>query len=318
MFKRGLYRFKYNYAKYLNLRKPVDVSIELTSQCNMSCNYCYHAADDKDLPFQKGFMDLTLAKQIIVDAAFTGVNSLKFNWRGESTLHPNYTEITEFAKSLASGSTFIDRLANSNFKIPKRRRDDKFKGLATLTKVKISYDSFDKGVFEKQRAGGNHDLTTENIDLFYNHPDRIKSETQIVIQAVRTNLNKDEDIEHNIKKRWPDAIISIRDVVAGRVDKDVTEYINKGRDFSNREPCTQAFARLIIHHDGRVNACCPATSNDLILGDFKTQTIKEIFNGKPAKSLRQRLKNKTMFHLNPCKTCSSFESYKGHKKVWES
>jgi hypothetical protein len=31
------YRFKYRYGKHLPLIKPVDVSLELSSFCNMSC-----------------------------------------------------------------------------------------------------------------------------------------------------------------------------------------------------------------------------------------------------------------------------------------
>ena len=34
------YRLKYHYGKLLRLRTPVDVSLELSSQCNMACGYC--------------------------------------------------------------------------------------------------------------------------------------------------------------------------------------------------------------------------------------------------------------------------------------
>lgn len=312
-----LYRFKYRYAKHLNLDAPVDISLELSSKCNLACGYCYHS-DPKNLPFDRGLMDKKTAYAIIYEAAYLGVNSLKFNYRGESTLHPDYTRITKLAKVLAKGSTFIDRLANSNFQIAPAIRDDRFEGLANLTKVKISYDSFIPEVFENQRNKGKHSLITENIDLFYNHPARIKSETRMVIQAVRTTRNKDEDIEGQAKKRWPEATISIRDMVAGRVEKDVSKLEHRTRDFSNRQSCLQAHNRMIIHHDGKVGPCCPAIKNDLLIGQFPEQSLYDIFNGLAAKKLRTELKNKTAFHLNPCKTCSSFESFKGFKPSWDS
>lgn len=314
----NLYRAKYLYGKHLPLKKPVDISLELAGVCDMACRYCYWS-DPKNIPWAKSFMEKELAFDIIKQAAEAGVHSLKFNWRGEGTLNPHYSAITAYAKSLANGSTFIDRLANSNFKMRKSIRDDRFNGLANLTKVKISYDSFIKEVFEKQRAGGDHDLTTQNIDLFYNHPARIKSETQMVIQAVRTTLNKDEDILGKTKKRWPEAEISIRDMVAGRVDKDVSEYENKARDFSNRTPCNQAFVRLIIANDGKVMPCCPAIKEDIQIGDMHSQSVTEIFNGRRAKNLRKMLKNGKAFEkLESCKNCSSFESFKGSKVPWES
>lgn len=314
-----IYRGKYNFGQYLNLKAPVDISLELSSACNLACGYCYHA-DKKNLPFKIGFMDKDIAKGIIHEAASLGVNSLKFNWKGESTLNPHYTEITKYAKDLARGGTFIDRLANTNFQILPKIREDRFVGLASLTKVKISYDSFIADVFEAQRYKGKHALITENIDLFYNHPERIKSETQMVIQAVRTLKNKDEDIYHETKKRWPDAEISIRDMVAGRVETDVSEFENKERDFSERKPCKQAFVRLIFNHEGIALPCCPDIKEKLVLGTYPKTSVKQIFNSGQAKRLRERLKSGVAFKLKggTCKGCSSFETFKNHKGNWDS
>ncbi len=312
-----IYRFKYLYGKHLPLKIPVDIMLELASSCNMACTYCYHS-DPKHLPFTRGLMSTKLAMSIIKEAAHIGVHSLKFNYRGEGTLHPQYRIITDYAKALAGGSVFIDRLCNSNFKIPPSRREDVFHGLANLTKVKVSYDSFRKEVFEKQRAGGIHALTTENIDLFYNHPARIKSETQLVIQAVRTKLNADEDIVQQSKRRWPEAEISVREMVEGRVNKDLGELANQKRDTSGRQPCNQAFVRIIVHHDGRCGPCCPAISNDLLIGNVSRQSLRAVFNSEIAKQLRKDLHTGKAFEKNPCLTCSSFESYKNYKAKWNS
>lgn len=307
-----LYRLKYRFAKHLPLRSPVDVSLELASHCNQACGYCYHA-DPKNMGFVKGYMSYELAEKIIRDAAQHGVHSLKFNYRGESSMNPHFFKITSLAKSLAHGSTFIDRLSNSNFKFD-TNREDIFHGFCNQTKVKISFDSFIDKVMHKQRAGSNHALALANIDRFYNHPIRKHTETQIVIQAVRTVLNKDEDIAGEVARRWPEATVSIRDMVAGRVEnKKVGELENKKRDFTGRQSCIQAHARLIVHWDGRVGPCCPSTKNNLIVGDMTKQTIYEVFNSKNSKDLRADLKSGKAFDLDPCKTCSSFESFKGYK-----
>lgn len=309
------YRLNYVAAPRLNHKKPIDVSLELSSVCDMKCAYCYH--NSPNVPFEKGFMDEQLAYKILFQSAELGVNSVKFNYRGEATLNPKFKEIAGLAKRLARGSTFIDRLTNSNFKFAPRRREEIFDGLACMSKVKVSYDSFEKDVFETQRSGGNHDLTTENIDLFYNFQDRIKSETQLVIQAVRTNLNKGEDIVGNAKRRWPDAEVSVRDMVTGRIDKDLSVFQNRERS-KERQSCIQAHARMIVHHDGRVSPCCPAIKNNLLIGDLNKQTVSEVFNSIEAKRLRQSLKDKTAFFKDPCKTCPSFESFKGYKAPWNS
>jgi len=308
----SIYRIKYIYGRWLKLDKPVDVSLELSSLCNMSCVYCYHG-DKANTPFKQKFMSWQTAKKIIHESAEIGVNSLKMNWRGESTLSPHFREVCGLAKSLAHSGTFIERLSNSNFKFPNERKDI-FEGLSDQTKVKISYDSFKKDVFENQRAGGDHDLTTKNIDTFYHWPGR---QTEIVIQAVRTQANKDEDFESEIKKRWPSASLSVRDVVTGRSEKDYDDLLVKDK-VVKRIPCRQAFVRLIFAYDGSCSPCCPNIGMDINLGNVNIQHVGSIYNGFAAWKLREDLKTGKAFEKNPCLNCSSHESYKGYKPNWSS
>jgi radical SAM protein with 4Fe4S-binding SPASM domain len=309
-----IYRFKYRHGQRLSLKSPVDVSLELSSSCNQFCVYCYHA-DIENLPFTKGIMKYEVGEKIIKEAAALHVNSLKFNWKGESTINPHFSKLTKLAKDLAHGSIFIDRLTNSNFKF-RTDREEIFEGLCNQTKVKVSYDSFRKEVFETQRAGGDHAITSRNIDKFYNYP--LRKNTQLVIQAVRTRLNKDEDLEAEVKRRWPDAEISIRDMVGGRVEKDLGSLEHRSRDHSERQSCIQAHVRIIFNWEGKAFPCCPDIGEKLCLGDIRTQSLAEIFNGERARFLRRQLKSKEAFKTNPCLGCSSFETYKGFKPVWNS
>jgi radical SAM protein with 4Fe4S-binding SPASM domain len=306
------YRFNYVNAPRLNLKKPVDVSLELASECNQRCSYCYHA--DK-VPFTKGIMALDTAKLIIAQAADLETPSIKFNWKGESTLNPHFAHITAFAKAHADSKTFIDRLTNSNFKFG-IERDDIFSGLANQTKVKVSFDSFIPGVMEKQRAGSNPRIAETNITTFYNWPGRT---TEIVIQAVRTQLNKDEDLKHEIQKRWPGVSVSIRDMVAGRVENDFVKKSEvKERDTSDRQSCIQAHARLIFNWDGVAFPCCVDIAETMPLGDIKTTDLAVIWRSEQARQLRKALLDKSAFACGACQKCSSFESYKGFKPSWKS
>lgn len=309
-----LYRLKYRYARELKLNVPVDVSLELAAACQLACNYCYWNKP-KEIPFKPGFMTYDTAMLIIADAATIGVNSLKLNFRGESTLNPRFKDITKFAKDHAKGSTFIDRITNSNFMFASNR-DDIFEGLCNQTKVKVSFDSFIPEVLEKQRIKSDHTKIMKNIDIFYNHQKR--NNTELVIQAVRTQLNKDEDFEHQSKMRWPEAKVSIRDMVGGRVDKDLSGLENKKRDDSERESCLQFHNRLIFDWEGNAQGCCPDVASKLQLGNIHDKSIYQIFNSEKAKGIRKALLNKKAFENDPCKTCSSHESYKNYKAPWGS
>ena len=293
--------------------KPIDVTLELASHCNMACQYCYHS-DQPGLPFAKGFMALDTARTIIEQAANAGAFSMKFNWRGEPTTNPHFAEIVKYSAMFARGDVLMERFTNSNFKF-RTDRLDIFDGLASMTKVKVSYDSFRKDVFEAQRTGGDHALTTANIDRFYYWPGR---KTEIVIQAVITKRNADEDILGQVKQRWPKATLSVRNMVEGRVNKDLSGDTVERRDASERQSCIQAHARLIFGWNGLASPCCPAIDESLVLGDIKTESVTEIWNGFKARRLRESLIDKSAFEKDPCKNCSSFETFAGFKPNWES
>lgn len=307
------YRYNYVKAPSLNHKKPIDVSLELASLCNQKCGYCYHAAET---PFKKGMMELKTAQLIIAQAADLKVPSIKLNWKGESTLNPHFKEITQFAKDHATNTTFIERLTNSNFKF-NNSKEEIFEGLCNQTKVKVSFDSFIPGVMEQQRAGSIPALSIKNIDKFYNYKSR--KDTEIVIQSVITNLNKDEDIYAEVKKRWPSATVSVRDMVSGRIENEkVKELENRKRDFDNRQSCIQAHARLIFNWDGVAFPCCVDINESMPLGDVKTTDLHKIFNSDPAISLRKALLDKSAFNCGACQGCSSYESFAGYKAPWSS
>lgn len=309
-----LYRFKYINSPKLDLKVPVDLSLELSSFCTLHCSYCYHG-DPSTLPFQKKLMSFELAKSLIEQGAEIGVNSIKYNGRGEGTMHPRFKDITSLAKRYATGRTYIDRLTNSNFFF-RSNHDDIFEGLCNQTKVKVSFDSFIPEVFEKQRTGAKFEVVLDNVNRFYNYP--LRNETQLVIQAVRTNLNKDEDIVGEVKKRWPQAEVSVRNMVADRVNADLEPLEYAKRDYSERQSCVQAHARAIVHSDGKIAPCCPAFKGDLIIGDANKDSLYTIFNSMIAKQLRLDLLSKKAFESEPCKNCSSYETFKGYKPPKDS
>lgn len=307
-----LYRLRYRYGKYLKLDAPVDVSMELSSYCTNKCGYCYHA-EGRDLPFKRGNMDRLLAYKILVECAEMGVNSLKFNYRGESTINPIFEDVTAYAKRLSRGLTFIDRVTNSNFNFS-NDREDIFRGLCNQTKVKVSFDSFRRDIFEKQRRGSYFIPTISNMLKFYHYP---KRDNEFVIQAVRTPLNADEDLEYEIKKRFPSATASIRDVVSGRTKKDDYDVVKQLP--KKRQSCLQAHVRLMVNHDGMVQVCCPDISSDHIIGNANKQNLHDIWHSNAAWKIRESLKDGSAFKdLDACRRCSSFESYEGYKHPWKS
>jgi radical SAM protein with 4Fe4S-binding SPASM domain len=74
----------------------------------------------------------------------------------------------------------------------------------------------------------------------------------------------------------------------------------------------------VFDWQGNAQMCCIDIKSELQLGNIHDKSIYEIFNSQKAKEVRKSLLNKQGFNLEPCKSCSSFESYKNYKAPWGS
>ena len=292
------YRFKWNYGKHLYLKKPVCVDLELSSACNLKCNFCYHA--DKP-PFEKGFMDYELATCILAQVAHLEIPSIKLSGRGESVLNKDFHAISYLAKYYS----FQDIIINTNLNFNPLRRDI-LAGLLRCTTIKVSLDTLNESTYNKIRIGGNFRNVIGNLNILHGR----LTDQRLVLQFVRTEENKDENFKR-VKTLWPKAEVVIKDMVGGR-NQDSVAPTNK------RKCCMQPFVRLIARFNGDVVLCCPDFKDEYVIGNIKDMTIKEMFNSKKARLLRKSLKSGKAFSHEPCKSCSSYESYEGWKGSWKS
>lgn len=68
-------------------------------------------------------------------------------------------------------------------------------------------------------------------------------------------------------------------------------------------PCTMPTMELYVFYDGRVFPCChPHAHRKMQVGDLRTQTFAEVWNGVLYRSLRRGLKSGDVPHI--CRTCS--------------
>lgn len=91
---------------------PVNVEIDLSNRCSLGCQWCHFAythtrgplAHDGDKPEGRvaggDLMDFWLARQIIGQLKFAGVQSVTWTGGGEPTLHPQFDEIVQAANNV--------------------------------------------------------------------------------------------------------------------------------------------------------------------------------------------------------------------------
>lgn len=112
------------------LQPPREAHIELTTECNLNCLFCYR----RNWYLKSGFMDTNTFKKILVDLKEVGVRSLWFDGFGEPTFHPEFEEFSrtasrDFEVNLVTNGTLLE---------------SKVKGIAGIfSNIFISIESLD-------------------------------------------------------------------------------------------------------------------------------------------------------------------------------
>ena len=315
------YRIKWDEAYQKDPPIPLNVDIELAALCNAKCSFCLYGDRDwfagmgekdwDDKP-KRRFMPKEMALQIIGDCAVLGVPALKINFRGESVLHPDYSEILRVARRYGPHGgmgwdwyqAFHEILVNTNGNAP----DSAIEGLMAATKVMVSLDSMDPEIYPKVRVGLSLEKAQATIDELVRrgHPD-------LWVRRVICQDNKHEDFVGAVKKRWPSGV-----KVSEHYAFDRNHYQNEsihGEDFKKwpRTYCGYPSQRVVIDASGRYVPCCIAWEGEFDKSQEKPMrypetSIKQYWQSEWRKNLANELRA-GVFKNDKCKNCTSFMSY---------
>lgn len=294
---------------------PLNIDLEIASLCNLRCPFCFvpdpkfeefiaqKADDGKPL---RRVMPTSLAIAVIDQAAELGVPAIKLNWRGESTIAPNYTEIAEYAlekrRTIWPQAPFFEILANTNANCP----DKSIRGLMATTKVMISLDSMVPETYAQMRVGGKLERAKEVIwELVRRgHPN-------IWVRRVLTKLNAKEDFFGQVKKEWGEKVHVSQHYCFDRNANQANEISGCDHDQAMpRRYCRYPSQRLLITSAGYAYPCCLDLHETMRVGDFNKDTLAEIWTGEPLKKLRASLRANDVSKMTPtCQTCESWMAY---------
>lgn len=303
-YKFWVYRFKWNYYPSLRLLNsaPLHVDIEVTDACNLKCIMCIHGTEEI---VDTGFIDKELAFRAIEQCAEIGVYSIKFNFRGEPLLHPDIVTLVRYAK--AKGILEVQFNTNG---LPLTKQ--KIKGLlgAGLDRIIFSVDGATKETYEKIRVGGNYDKLVSNIDMLL----KMKKELKFTRPYVRVQMVKyydsDEEVEQ-FKKLWTKKNVNNIAIIKKQDRDSKNGYpLKDGEKPIGRTFCEQPWQRLNINRDGKILMCCGDWDRKTIVGDFKKQTIKEVWKSEKLKVLRAKLAKGQLDEVPACRTCFRPTTYR--------
>ena len=280
---------------------------------------------DWDGKSKKRLMPKALALRIIDECAAIGAPALKFNFRGESVIHPDYGEIVGYARgkihdpegwarrgcaaSLRAGEyKFHDLLANTNGNIPPALWESSIRGLMACTKVMVSLDSMDPAIYPKVRVGLSLESAQKTISELVKrgHPG-------LWVRRVVCKDNKDEDFARAVYARWPSGVRVSEHYAFDRNHYQQQELGVEDHSKWERQFCGYPSQRVVIEASGSYSPCCISWEGEFyktgLPGRYPEMGIMEYWNSAWRKQLVSELRQ-NIFTNDKCKNCTTFMAFR--------
>ena len=282
------------------------IDLEVTNHCNLGCYMC--PVGTRVMRRPRGYMSMELIEKLceeLRDSSIAGVQLIRW---GEPTMHPQFLEILRKLKETGKLVHF-----NTNGTLMDR---DMIQGVIDLKvdSVKFSFQGVDKASYEEMRYGSSWDKLMENIRL---------------MNALRGDLEKPYiQISTTTTSETQEQIDGFKALVSGLCDycnvgktelchldvermnisderKEMFAQLKKRETLlKQRLPaCPEVYDKLSVNWDGTVSACCADYDKLLLVGDLRSETLREIFEGVPIQRIRDVLSKENYDALPVCRNC---------------
>jgi radical SAM protein with 4Fe4S-binding SPASM domain len=263
---------------------PRRLEIELASGCNLRCVYCPR----RYLKGLNGFMDIGLFKKIIDQASAYPETVIVLHRRGESFLHPKFTEILDYAAGkfkeiqLATNATLLDK--------------DKFECIVNALDF-ISFSLDTPVSYNKTRVPAKYeDVERKILDFLTFNKGRVKTQASMV-KTQQIPVSETE----SFKKIWSPRVDRVRIYEEHSLEGVFGAIRNPRKD---RKPCVMPFYEFLIYEDGKVGRCNHDWSGEP-MGDLNKNTITEVWMNEKFEVLRSE---QSVLKINDpvCAKCDSW------------
>tara|TARA_R110000824_G_scaffold18676_1_gene73559 strand:- start:3209 stop:4171 length:963 start_codon:yes stop_codon:yes gene_type:complete len=273
-------KFRNNFAlteQFVELDHPLQLDIELNGGCNMKCPFCIHGYGEK-IPNKK--MAIADYHRIIEEAVDIGVKSLKLNYINEPMLRKDLEKCIRYARD--KGIINVYMVTNGTCLNAKRRESILESG---LTKLFVSLDAVTEETYDKQRLSGNFHRVVENIEKFL----ELRNDRGLQFPLVRVSFLKNAINIHEadaFQTYWEEKVDIIAFQTMNEVPDQKTGLLLK-QEKKVTNGCSFPFKQLVIDHQGTILPCCKLAGKELPLGNIADTTLKEAWDGKRMRHLRQ-------------------------------
>lgn len=270
--------------------------IDTVNYCNLRCSMCGR----RKMTRPGGIMNMELYKKIIDEIAATDKNvSIWPVFFGEPFMLGN--KLKPYLTYPKEKGLEVKLNTNGNLMWEDRAKMIIESGIDSIY---IGIDATTSEVYEQIRVGGNFARVVKNVEYLLKLKEKLGAKKpKVICQFVV--MEKNEHQTKDFIEYWTSrgATVKIRPKVswAGAVKPEKV----KNRE---RHPCYWGMQTFNILYDGRVVLCSVDYDGKFVGGDLKKQTIKEVWQGKLKKEIRDVMLRGEWNKLPKfCRDCSDWQ-----------
>lgn len=275
---------------------PIHLDIETTTKCNLKCPMCSRTLQIENGDFEEnGFISKEEYANIIDQAVAMGTKSIKLNYLGEPLLHKDVVWQVAYAKEKG----IIDVMMNSNASALTEKNSQALLE-AGLDNMFISMDAVNPKDFETQRIGTTIGRVIDNTYSFIKLREKIRPACQVRLSMILYDDPKWAAQHEAMKVMWEGLVDAV----------NVNHYCDRSLTINNEFPeikgfhCSQPFHRMFLKYSGKVTVCCFDDRDETPMGDWRKQSLHEIWNSAPYNHFRTMHAENKYYKIEMCRQCT--------------
>lgn len=293
-----------------SLGKPISISIEPTTSCNLRCPECPSGLRQFSRPI--GMLEPSFFKSCI-DDLYQDLIYLTFYFQGEPYLNPNFLDMVKYA---SEKKIYTSTSTNAHYLTEEQAEKTVKSGLDRLI---ISIDGTTQEVYEQYRVGGQLNKVIEGTKNIMAAKQKLKRQTpHVVFQflVVRPNEHQLNEVELLAKELGVDEVLfktaQVYNYENGNplipINEKYSRYkkLATGKYIIKNEllnQCWRMWSACVITWDGIVVPCCFDKDAKHQLGDLKTQRFTHVWKSAKYQNFRRKIL-KSRKEIDICQNCS--------------
>lgn len=315
---------------------PLTAMIHITEHCNVRCEFCWHHSYFRPKPLRPQRMETSTVLSLIHQLAQMGTTDVTLSANGEPTIHPGFTQIIKTLKetgikikiitnlSLLSPSiaaalaqtnllvvnlAAVDEESYQSIYAPRGNTtfSDVLKNIKILSKLQAHRGPEIKLGFVITRNTYHHIESLVNLaeeiqiasirfkfmdpSSFTHHLILNDNDRQWLINKIPLILKKQKKVAHNLND------------ILQQLSPNLTKKKSSYKTIEHPR-CFIGWLVININENGTVTLCCQ--NDQLIIGNWKEKSLREIWEGQKAQEFRESTKTRINFNnplFHACRGC---------------